>query len=134
MNKPKNAIAPSSALVWAHGGGAVTLTAQISNPMMVRWAYAFNCIVFNVDYRLGPETKCPGGQRDQMKAFIHIYNHSEKYGVDKTKIVMGGESGGAWITLGAAYQLVIVGKSNLPKMIILRCPMISNETQNISKE
>jgi len=35
------------------------------------------------------------------QALRHVYENAEKYGVDNTKIVAKGESGGCWITQGA---------------------------------
>ena len=64
----------SAALIWAHGGGGVTLTAEINNELMIRWAAKYKCIVFNVEYRLAPETKAPGGARDFMHTFMHVYS------------------------------------------------------------
>lgn len=50
---------------------------------MIRWAHKYKCIVFNVDYRLAPEAKAPAGSRDFMHAFLHVYENSDKYKVDK---------------------------------------------------
>lgn len=130
VNKSKKCGAGSAAFVWAHGGGAVAMSAKQNNELMIRWAHKYNCVTFNVDYRLAPETKAPGGQRDFMKAFYHIHENAAKYGVNPNKIVIGGDSGGGWICLGAAYQMVKEGKSNLPKMMILRHSMHSNMLQD----
>jgi len=127
MFKPRGLKALSPAIIWAHGGGgAVALSAKLNNPTCIRFAHIFNCAVFNVEYRLGPEAKCPGGQADQMNAFLHIYRNSSKYGVDQNKIIMGGESGGSWITMGAIY-LLIKNSYPLPRMLWLRHSMLSNE-------
>ena len=69
---------------------------------MFRWAYKYNCIVFNVEYRLAPETKTPGGARDFMHAFLHVYENASTYKIDRNKIVIAGDSGGAYICLMAA--------------------------------
>ena len=69
---------------------------------MIRWAHKYKCCVFNVEYRLAPEAKAPGGARDFMHTFLHVYNNAGKFNIDKTKIVIAGDSGGGYICLGAA--------------------------------
>jgi len=51
-----------------------------------------------VDFRNAPVADPPGGQKDMAQAIRHVYENAEKYGVDKTKIVAKGESGGCWIS------------------------------------
>ena len=49
------------AYFYAHAGGAVANEASLFNPFLSWTALNLNCIVFNVDYRLGPEFKAPKG-------------------------------------------------------------------------
>ena len=49
------------AYIYAHGGGAVFLDAQSYNGLMCHTALNLGCVVFNVDYRKGPEAKAPKG-------------------------------------------------------------------------
>lgn len=59
--------------IHAHGGGAIMLNAEMFNGMLAVWAVENGSVLFNVDYRLGPETKCPGGQEDFVKAIEHVH-------------------------------------------------------------
>lgn len=102
------------------------MKASQHNELMVRWAHKYNCIVFNVDYRLGPEAKAPGGQKDFMKALIHIHQNAEDLGIDKSKIVIGGDAGGGWICMGAYHLLLKEKEFFMPKMMILRHTMCAN--------
>ena len=53
-NNPKN-----PAYIYAHGGGGFAGTA-IQHDLGISYvALNLNCTVFNVEYRLGPEVKCP---------------------------------------------------------------------------
>ena len=104
----------------------MALSAKGCNELMVRWAYKYKCTVFNVEYRLAPEAKAPAGQRDFMNVFYHVYNNVASLNVDPKKIVIGGDNGGGWICMGAAYQMMKEGKSTLPKMMILRSSMHCN--------
>ena len=46
-------------MVYAHGGGAVSGTAEMYKPLTACLAVETNTVVISVDYRLAPETKCP---------------------------------------------------------------------------
>ena len=94
----------------------------------------YKCLVFNVDYRLGPETKAPGGSRDFMHAFLHLYDNAAKYKVDKNKIGIMGDSGGGHVVLGAAYQLILQKKGHLPRLMILRHSQLSNEMRDLPND
>ena len=61
VNSSKSCAAKSAAFIWAHSGGGFAMSASQHNELMIRWAHKYNCIVFNVDYRLAPETPTPGG-------------------------------------------------------------------------
>ena len=98
---------------------------------MIRWAHKYQCLVFNVKYRLAPENKAPCGSLDFIHAFMHLYNNAEKFKVDKSKIVIAGDSGGAHICLGAAYQLIQQDMGHLPCLMILRHAMHSNSIASI---
>ena len=52
----------AAAYLYAHGGYAVGLSARDWDHTMVVTTMNLNCVVFCVDYRLGPEVKCPTGQ------------------------------------------------------------------------
>jgi len=84
MIRPKNLPKENnSAYIYAHGGGAVMFSAESANNEMAHSALNLQCVVFNVDYRLGPEAKAPKGQCDFAAAVRHISKNATKYGVDK---------------------------------------------------
>lgn len=118
----------------AHGGGAVLLDAEMFNMDMAKHAILKKCIIFNVNYRKGPETKCPGGQQDFAKVIEHVYNNADKWGVDRSKICASGVSGGGWICLGATILLARARKAHMIKAQFLWTPMISDSTSGCKKE
>lgn len=82
------------ALVFIHGGGWVGGTTYVVENFCKLIAEKANCVVFNVDYSLAPEKPYPNGLNDNYCAVKHVYDNAEKYGVDKTKIAVGGDSAG----------------------------------------
>ena len=96
--------------VYAHQGGAMSLTAKLYTPLMAITALNLNCVVFNVDYRKGPEVKAPRGQLDFVESIDHIIANKQQYGIDTSKICIAGASGGGWIIVGAANLMAKANK------------------------
>lgn len=82
------------ALVFFHGGGWIGGTTYVVENFCKLIAEKANCIVFNIDYSLAPEKPFPNGLNDNYYAVKHIYDNAKKYGIDKTKIAIGGDSAG----------------------------------------
>lgn len=82
------------ALVFFHGGGWVGGTTYVVENFCKLIAEKANCEVFNVDYTLAPEGPFPTGLNDNFCAVKHIYDNAEKYGIDKSKIAVAGDSAG----------------------------------------
>lgn len=60
------------AYVYAHGGGGIVGKAADSNDYLCATALNLNCVVFNIDYRLGPEFKSPKGMEDFIEGLDDI--------------------------------------------------------------
>lgn len=90
-------------LIFLHGGGWLGGTPYtVENPCRLI-AQLADAVVFNVDYSLAPEKKFPNGFNDCYAAVRHVWEHAEEYGVDRTKIAVGGDSAGG--NLSAAVCL-----------------------------
>jgi acetyl esterase len=130
VSKPKTA-GPHGALIFAHGGGGCLMTAKSYKHAVIEYGIELECVTFNVDYRLGPATKAPGGVMDFYKTVKHIIEKAADWDVDPAKIILCGESGGSMIVCGAAYELAKNDEAHLIKNMWLQCPMISNENANV---
>ena len=82
------------ALVFFHGGGWIGGTTYVVENFCKLIAEKANCVVFNIDYSLAPEKKFPNGFNDNYFAVKHIYDNANKYGIDKNKIAVAGDSAG----------------------------------------
>lgn len=100
---------------------------------MIEFGVELDCVTFNVDYRLGPATKAPGGAMDFYKTVKYIHANAATWDVDPSKIVIHGESGGSMIVCATGYELAKNDESHLVKSMFLTCPMLSNETSKVSK-
>lgn len=106
------------AYIYAHGGGSVAGDASMYQNILCHYAVECGVIVFNVDYRLAPETKCPNNVKDYYEVIKYVHKNADTLGIDSSKIVMGGESGGGYICLGAEVILAQHDESHLVKLAI----------------
>ena len=60
----------SPAYIYAHGGGAISFTARMVQSALTVTAVNLNCVCISIDYRKGPEHKCPRGQQDYVDALL----------------------------------------------------------------
>jgi acetyl esterase/lipase len=91
------------ALVFIHGGawiGGDTDTAE--NPLKLI-AQLADAVVFNVDYSLAPESPYPVALEQCLAVVRHVREHSSDYGIDPSRIAVGGDSAGG--NLAAALAL-----------------------------
>ena len=119
--KPANA-----ALIYAHGGGVVGGSADLYTNYLSSLAHDCGLVVFNVDYRLAPETKCPNNVLDFYSVLKYVTGHAEELGIDSSRIAIGGESGGGYICFGTMIILARHEESHLVKVAIPNIPMVSD--------
>src|SRR5438552_3370973 len=66
----------SGALLYFHGGGYVSCSAQSHRPITTRLAKLTHLPVFSLDYRLAPENRFPAALEDAVSGFLWlIENH-----------------------------------------------------------
>merc|ERR1719154_175770 len=94
IHRPKKLVGDkNAAIVYAHGGGVIAGTAKMFGQHCSTLADICGVVVFNVDYRLGPEAKCPKNVEDMYSALMHVVENAEDLKVDKFRIGLLGESG-----------------------------------------
>ena len=89
-NVPVHVYTPSSlahntrnaAYIYAHGGGGVASTAPLAKPWLDYIAVNCGVVVFNVDYRLAPETKSPNNVLDFYECLKFVYNNAAHLNID----------------------------------------------------
>ncbi len=115
-----------AAIIYAHGGGVVAGTAEMFQPLQSLMAVQSDIVIFNVEYRLAPETKCPKNALDFYCAVKHIAENASELGIDASKICINGDSGGGYIIAATEVMLAQKEESHLVKLAILGVPMLDD--------
>merc|ERR1719300_1949341 len=114
------------AIVYAHGGGCIGGSAEMYKGFLAHMAVDSEVIVFNVDYRLAPETRCPNNVLDFYETIKYVSANAEDLGVDPARIAMAGESGGGYICSGTMVQLALKEEAGFVKVAIPAIAMIDD--------
>lgn len=118
--QPKDAEGPAPGVLWIHGGGYM-----LGGPYMLDMScgkmLAVECgaVVLCPDYRLAGKAPFPAALEDCYAALEWMYENAEELGIDKNRIVVGGESAGGGLT--AAVCLYARDKGMIP--IALQLPL-----------
>ena len=81
-------------LVFFHGGGWVIGDLDSHDVVCRKLADEGQLIVVSVDYRLAPEHKFPAAVDDAITATKWIAGHAEQFGIDASRLSVGGDSAG----------------------------------------
>lgn len=93
---------PCPALLHLHGGGYVLGNAAMMDRVNARRARALRCVVVSVDYRLAPEFPYPAPLADCYAALRWLASQADRFGVDRQRIAVVGESAGAGLAAALA--------------------------------
>lgn len=78
-----------------HGGGFVAGKPESDAEFCDKLHQALNIWVFNLDYRLAPETVCPGDKEDILDLLEAIWERQEEFPFDRKRMAIGGIAQGA---------------------------------------
>ncbi len=120
MFRPTSASGPQPTLVYFHGGGWTIGDLDTHDVLCRQLALASGCVVVSVDYRLGPEHKFPAAYDDAVAATRACFAHANEWGLDTTRIAVGGDSAGG--NLAAAVSLGLRGTPEAPAFQLLIYP------------
>jgi acetyl esterase len=95
---------PEGIYLHLHGGGFCLGSSRGQDPMLEAMADNAQVVSISVEYRLAPEHPFPAGLADVEAALWWVIrNGKSEFGTDR--IVMGGESAGANLSVAAALRL-----------------------------
>jgi len=98
---PINPTGPSPVYVNIHGGGWVSGSKE-ETALDVLPLLAMGFAVANVEYRLARTAPAPAAVQDCRCALRWVARHAAQYGLDVTRLVVGGASAGGHLALMAA--------------------------------
>ncbi len=84
----------TGALLYIHGGGFVTGSAEAYDTFCSRMAEAAACRVFSVEYRLAPEHIFPAAVDDILDTYRWLRERAGALGFDPARLAVGGDSAG----------------------------------------
>src|ERR1700730_14445195 len=99
--RPEQRSAPA-AIYCVHGGGFIAGDLETEHALNVRLARELGVVVVSVDYRLAPETPCPGGLEDVYAGLVWTAAHASELGADAQRIAIQGTSAGGGLCAALA--------------------------------
>lgn len=92
--RPSGASGLLPVVVYIHGGGFHALSKDTHWLMGIAFAKQ-GYVVFNINYRLGPQHRYPAAAEDVCRAWRWVTEHAAEYGGDPQQMAVAGESAGA---------------------------------------
>ena len=102
LHRPGAGAGPLPVLIYLHGGGWVWGSVDTHDRLMREYAAAAGCAVLGPDYALSPEARFPTALEECGAVLRWVAAHGAEWGLDGARIVLGGDSAGANLALGAA--------------------------------
>ena len=92
-------------ILWIHGGGYVMGYAAMAYVTMARTlAKHFGCVLVAPEYRKAIRSPYPAALEDCCAALQYLYDRAEELGVDRNRIIVGGESAGGGLAAAVCIR------------------------------
>lgn len=125
---------PMPCILWIHGGGYVLGMASMVHMSCGKMlAKEYGAVVVSPEYRLASEAPYPAALEDCYGALEYIWDHAEELGVDRNRIVVGGESAGGGLAVAVCLYARDKGKVKVYLQLPLY-PMLDCEDTSSSKD
>lgn len=125
LHRPIGVEGPMPCVYWMHGGGLVLGTNVGDDDRFDRWCTTFGCVGVSVEYGLAPENPYPGPLDDCYAGLRWVHDNAASFGIDTTRIGIGGASAGGG--LAAALALLARDRGELDVAFqLLVYPMIDD--------
>ncbi|SDH88116.1 alpha/beta hydrolase [Agrococcus jejuensis] len=105
--RPTGASGPLPTQVWLHGGGfyAGAMVEILNDRLCARRTLESGVQLCSLEYRLAPEHRYPAPIEDAIAALRALADEPERFGVDASRLGIGGNSAGAAIAASTALHL-----------------------------
>lgn len=112
-------------LLWIHGGGYVVGRVEQDDLFAKRLSRVADCVIASVEYRLPPEYPHPAPVEDCYAALKWFAAHADEFGVDTSRIAIGGASAGGGLAAGLALLTRDRGEVELAYQLLIY-PMLDD--------
>ena len=119
--KPAGGAANDVLYINIHGGGFVQIHHDWDTEMCAYYAAELGITIVDVDYRLAPEYPFPAGMNDCYAVFRWCFANAAELGIDPKKIIVGGNSAGACLSLNVC-QLAGERGEEMPDYLLMVYP------------
>lgn len=108
-------------LIFIHGGGFMIGDLESHDSVCRQLANRAGIRVLALDYRLAPEHKFPAAVEDSVAGARRVLQHAADFGMDASRIAIGGDSAGGNLAAVVCQQLAKAGEP-LPAFQLLIYP------------
>ena len=120
--RPKNVKPNAPALVYFHGGGWVFSWTLRYAAQMSNIAAETGFVVIGINYQKAPEHPFPTPFDDCYAGLLWVAKNADRFGIDPTKIGVGGDSAGGNLAAAVALKAADTGDVKLAyQMLIYPC-------------
>jgi acetyl esterase len=113
---------PAPALVYLHGGGWTLFSLDTHDRVMREYASRAGVAVVGVDYALAPEARFPVALEQVVAVVRWLRDHGQTFGIDATRIALGGDSAGGNLSICATLVLRDAGQGGFVQGLLLIYP------------
>jgi acetyl esterase/lipase len=106
-------------IIYAHGGGFIQGSLASWDAMLRELVRQSGVAALSVDYRLSPEHRFPTAFEEMVAIIRLAAREGRGFGIDPTRLAVGGDSAGANLALAAALALRDGGERALSFMLLL---------------
>lgn len=92
-------------LIYIHGGGWVWASIDTHDRLCREYAAGAEVATVSIDYALSPEAVFPQALEECAAVVRHVAAHGEEWGLDTSRLAVGGDSAGGNLALGTALYL-----------------------------
>ena len=111
---------PVPGVLWIHGGGYQSGSAKdVFATRALSLVVKFGAVLVAPDYRLSKKHPYPAALEDCYAALEYLWHHAEELGVDRKRILVGGESAGGG--LAAAVCICARDRGEIP--VVFQIPL-----------
>lgn len=107
------------AFAWCFGGGFIIGDLESSESVCRNVAVGSGCITVAINYRLAPEHNITASREDVLAAMLWLGEHGKEYGIDSTRLALGGDSAGGNLTAVVSQELHQRGDTSLKLQVLV---------------